>query len=211
MSEQTLPESKPVRVLIVTDVPEAATLTRSMLEAAAEVEVLDTAVSGDEALTLARVHQPDVVVMDYDMPGLDGATATRTILHEDDSIQVIMLSVVNDAEDIRHAMRAGARDYLVKPLADGELIGTIRWLINERREYARMQGFVTDLRRAYDALFTDDKPVPENVIAFLEAQAAEPNAERVTLETLAVAYARNRDWTKLAPIVRQLVGTQTIT
>ena len=67
-------------------------------------------------------------------------------------------------------MRAGARDYLVKPLNEGELADTIHWLISERREYARMQAFVDKMRKAYDALFYDEKPVPDRVVLLLETQ-----------------------------------------
>jgi DNA-binding response OmpR family regulator len=119
-------------------------------------------------------------------------------------VQVIMLSLVQDPEDILKAMRAGARDYLFKPLEHGELTKTIRWLIRERREYARMQGFVKQLRRAYEALFMDDKPVPATVVTYLETQVAQNPGDRLALETLAVAYARNRDWKKLAGLMDKL-------
>jgi DNA-binding NarL/FixJ family response regulator len=198
----------PIKLLIVTDIPEAAADISRMLAGEGDIEIVGSAITGEQALGLVKVHQPDLVVMDYDMPGLDGAETTRAILREDDTTLVIMLSVVNDADDIRHAMRAGARDYLVRPLTGDELIETIRWLLNERREYARMQAFVDNLRRAYEALFTDDKPVPPKIVAYLEAQAAETPEDRLLLETLAVAYARNRDWVKLAPLANLLSQTQ---
>lgn len=202
MSEST------VKVLIATDIPESTTEIRQLLTSAPEMEIIGSATTEEETVALALTHRPDVVVMDYDMPGLDGAEATRAILHDSEKTQVIMLSVVNDPDDIRHAMRAGARDYLVKPLAGGELVETIRWLIQERREYARMQAFVDQLRKAYETLFWDDKPVPPKVVAFLEAQVADSPGDRLALETLAVAYARNRDWAKLAPVVTALAGPQ---
>jgi DNA-binding NarL/FixJ family response regulator len=160
-----------------------------------------------EIFNLVIPLQPDVVVMDYDMPGIDATETARAILRQDPSIQVIMLSLVANAADIRHAMRAGARDYLVKPLRDGELVETIRWLLGERREYARMQAFVKQMRRAYEALFTDDKPVPPTVVAFLEQQVAKSPHDRLAAETLAVAYARNREWKKLVPLVDELART----
>jgi DNA-binding NarL/FixJ family response regulator len=197
-----------IKLLIVTDLPESLTQIGQMLVKEEDVGLVGSAMSGDQALDLVKVHQPDVVVMDYDMPGLDGAETTRAILHEDASVQVIMLSVVNEADDIRRAMRAGARDYLVKPLKKGELVRTVRWLINERREYARIQAFIDRLRQAYEALFTDDKQVPPKVVAYLEAQVAEAPGDRLQLETLAVAYARNRNWGKLAPLAALLAETQ---
>jgi DNA-binding NarL/FixJ family response regulator len=195
-----------IKLLIITDTPDALASLNEMLAAAPDIDVVGSAGTAQEAIELAGVHHPDVVVMDYDMPGLDGAEATRSILHQDVTTQVIMLSVVNNAEDIRSAMRAGARDYLIKPLAEDELVKTVHWLIGERREYARMQAFVSQLRKAYEALFRDDKPVPPTVVTYLESQAQQAPHDRLALETLAVAYARNRDWNRLAPIVRVLTG-----
>ena len=147
-------------------------------------------------------------MVDYDLPGLNAADATRTMLREDPSIQVIVLSVVREADDIRHAMRAGARDYLTKPLQEGELVDTINWLITERREYAKTKAFIGRMRQAFETMFYDDKPVPEKVIRLLEAEAAKQPQDQLTQETLAVAYARNRDWKKLVPLVQKLANTQ---
>ncbi len=200
MSQSTI-----IKLLIVTDMPDAGVAIEVMLEAMPEIEVVGTAAGGREAISLADLHQPDVVVMDYDMPGLDGAETATEIVHRDPGVQVIMLSLVNEADDIIKAMRAGARDYLIKPLADGELVETIRWLIRERREYSRMQSFVKQLRKAYEALFRDDKPVPPTVVAYLEGQVSQNPEDRLALETLAVAYARNRDWQKLAAMIPSLL------
>jgi DNA-binding NarL/FixJ family response regulator len=202
--EELMSQPNTVKVLIVTDTPEALTGIKAMLAPEPGIDVIGMASSQAEAAQVARSSKPDITVVDYDMLGLDAAETTRVILREAPRVQVIMLSVVNDAADIRHAMRAGARDYLIKPLAEGELIETIRWLIRERREFLRMQSFVKQLRKAYEAIFTDDAPVPDAVIAFLEQQIADTPEDRLVLETLAVSYARNRSWEKLRPIVEQL-------
>jgi DNA-binding NarL/FixJ family response regulator len=198
MSDSTL------KLLIVTDIPDSDKDIQKMLAEMPDIAVMGTAAGGQEAISLADLHQPDVVVMDYDMPGLNGAQAAAEIVRRDPGVQVIMLSLVNDPEDILKAMRAGARDYLLKPLAEGELEQTIRWLIRERRDYARMQALVKQLRRAYEALFKDDKPVPPTVVAYLETQVAESPGDLLALETLAVAHARNRDWKRLAPLMDKL-------
>jgi len=197
---------QPIKVLIAANSPDSADELRAMLGSAADVSVAAIANTPQDAITQADVHQPDMVVMDYDMPGQNGAETTRAIIHNDDRIQVIMLSVVNDVEDIRAAMRAGARDYLIKPLREGELLETVRWLIRERRDYARMQAFVGQMRKAYEAIFRDDKPVPPTVVTYLESQVAASPDDHLVLETLAVAYARNRDWKKLAPLMDRLTG-----
>lgn len=197
-----------VTLLFASDDPGAVRASDPVLAEQPDIEVVATATSGSEAINMAALYQPDVVVIDYDMPEMNTATIARSILQEAPGAQIIMLSLVNDAADIRQAMRAGARDYLVKPLQPGELVDTARWLLREKREYARMQAFVKQLRRAYEALFTDDKPVPPKVVAFLESQAAASPDDRLTQEALAVAYARNRDWRRLAPLARQLADSQ---
>ncbi|GAB4477553.1 MAG: hypothetical protein Kow00124_20890 [Anaerolineae bacterium] len=194
-----------VKTLFATDVENPFQIDPALAEAP-DIDLIGAVASASDLIRLARQHRPDVIVLDYDMVDLDAADSTRAILRENDHVQVIMVSVVGDAEDIRHAMRAGARDYLTKPLAEGELVETIRWLMRERREYVRMQSFVKQLRKAYQALFTDDKPVPDKVVAFLEQQAAEHPEDRLAQETLAVAYARNRDWGRLLPLVQRLAG-----
>lgn len=197
----------PIKVLITTDIPESREHFQAVLSAETDLEVAAVATRSEEAVELSRTHEPDVVLMDFDMTGMDAIEATRAILRELPTAQVIMLSVVSEAEDIRRAMRAGARDFLIKPFPDVELLDTIRWLIQEQRDYARMQAWVKRLRQAYEALFTDDKPVPPKVVAYLEAQVAKAPQDRLTVETLAVAYARNRDWAKLAPLATWLSET----
>nr|MBN1228165.1 response regulator [Anaerolineae bacterium] len=200
--------ARPIRLIFATDNPDTVSEVDPELNQAADVEIVGAYTPSDDIVSLVTINQPDVVVLDYDLIDFDAAEIARTILRDDSSIQVLMLSVVNSVEDIRHAMRAGARDYLVKPLRPGELLDTIYWLIQERREYARMQAFVRQMRKAYEALFTDDKPVPPTVVAFLEQQAAKDPHDRLAQETLAVAYARNRDWAKLAPLVAELARTK---
>lgn len=196
-----------IKMLFASDNGELAQQVDPALTGAKDLEIVGVFQPSDNILSMVTLHRPDVVVIDYDMAGINPAEITRAILHEEPSTQIIMLSVVNDVDDIRSAMRAGARDYLVKPLHEGELVETVRWLIQERREYARMQAFVKQMRKAYEALFTDDKPVPPTVVAFLEKEAAKNPHDRLAFETLAVAYARNRDWVKLAPLAVSLAET----
>lgn len=196
-----------IKLMFVTDHADMVEGIDPALQNAGGIAVVGVATSTAEAEDLAVSHRPDVILIDIDVYGEAAQDLTRSLIREDSEAQVVMLSVVNDAEDIRRAMRAGARDYLTKPLHEGELVDTIHWLIGERREYARMSAFVSQLRRAYEALFTDDKPVPAKVVGFLEGQAAAHPHDRLTQETLAVAYARNRDWAKLSPLAARLAAT----
>ncbi|MGF1507033.1 MAG: response regulator [Anaerolineae bacterium] len=192
---------EPVSVLLV--MQQTAGL-QAELEQAGDVVLVGAVNDQSAAMTHTARLQPDYVVIDYDIPYLDGIATLRGIAQENERAQTVVMSESQDVTQIRSAMRAGARDYLFKPVKQGEVVETIRWLVRERRDYARMSSFMNRLRRAYETMFYDDKPVPERVVRFLEAQSSEPGVDLLTLETLAVAYARNRQWAKLKPLAALL-------
>jgi pilus assembly protein CpaE len=117
-----------IRVLIVDDIAETRENIRKLLQFETDVEVVGAARTGIEAIDIARETEPDVVIMDINMPDMDGITATEALLRDVPFAQIVMLSVNNDADYVRRAMRAGARDFLAKPPSGDELISTIRTL-----------------------------------------------------------------------------------
>ncbi len=117
-----------IRVLIVDDFAETRENLRKLLQFESDVLVVGAARTGIEAIDLARETEPDVVIMDINMPDMDGISATEALLRDVPFAQIVMLSVNNDADYVRRAMRAGARDFLAKPPSGDELISTIRTL-----------------------------------------------------------------------------------
>ena len=115
-----------IRVLIADDDAEACRQLAELLADEADIAVVGTAASGSEVLELAEKLQPDVVLLDTDMPGLDGIAATERISARSPEIGVIMLSSQGEAHDWRRAMLAGARDFLLQPITREELAGSIR-------------------------------------------------------------------------------------
>ena len=101
-----------IRVLIVDDIAETRENVRKLLQFEADVEVVGAARSGKEGIQLAQELDPDVVLMDINMPDIDGITATETIRHKSPHIQVVILSVQGDQNYMRRAMLAGASDFL---------------------------------------------------------------------------------------------------
>jgi pilus assembly protein CpaE len=115
-----------IRVLIVDDVAETRENIRKLLQFEKDLEVIGAANSGRQAVEQARSLKPDVVLMDINMPDMDGITATEMIRQSNPAIQIVILSVQGDPNYMRRAMLAGARDFLTKPPAVDELTGAIR-------------------------------------------------------------------------------------
>jgi pilus assembly protein CpaE len=115
-----------IRVLIVDDIAETRENLRKLLSFAPDIEVVGTAATGEEGVQLARELVPHVVIMDINLPGMDGITATEQIAREVPTTQIIILSVQGETGYMRRAMAAGARDFLVKPPSGDELMATIR-------------------------------------------------------------------------------------
>ncbi len=115
-----------IRVLIVDDIAETRENIRKLLQFEADVDVVGAARSGKEGIQLSQELDPDVVLMDINMPDIDGISATESIRQKSPQIQVIILSVQNDQNYMRRAMLAGARDFLTKPPVGDELISAIR-------------------------------------------------------------------------------------
>jgi pilus assembly protein CpaE len=115
-----------LRVLIVDDVSETRENVRKLLQFEADVEVVGVARTGKEAIQISQDLQPDVVLMDINMPDMDGISATEAIRAKQPAVQVVILSVQGDQNYMRRAMLAGARDFLTKPPMGDELISAIR-------------------------------------------------------------------------------------
>ncbi len=115
-----------IRTLIVDDIAETRENVRKLLQFESDVEVVGTARSGKEGIQLALELDPDVILMDINMPDVDGITATEAIREKSPHIQVVILSVQGDQNYMRRAMLAGARDFLTKPPMGDELISAIR-------------------------------------------------------------------------------------
>jgi pilus assembly protein CpaE len=115
-----------IRVLIVDDIPETRENLKKLLYFETDIEVVGAAISGEEGIELAKQYQPHIVLMDINMPGMDGITASEAITQEVPFAQVIMMSVQSEADYLRRSMLAGARDFLTKPFTSDELISTIR-------------------------------------------------------------------------------------
>ncbi len=115
-----------IRVLIVDDIAETRENVSKLLQFESDIEVVGTARTGREGIDLAREIKPDVILMDINMPDMDGITATETICREVSFSQIVILSVQGDPNYMRRAMLAGARDFLTKPPTVDDLNAAVR-------------------------------------------------------------------------------------
>jgi pilus assembly protein CpaE len=127
-----------IRILLVDDIAETRENLRKLLSFDPDVEVVGAAASGAEGVELARQFQPHIILMDINMPGMDGITATEMIMQEMPATQVVMLSVQGETDYLRRAMLAGARDFLTKPPSGDELMSTIRRVYETGKTRAAM-------------------------------------------------------------------------
>jgi DNA-binding NarL/FixJ family response regulator len=115
-----------VRVLIADDHPLFREGMRGRLDRVGEVDVVGEAASGQEAVELAKELEPDVILMDIKMPGLNGIEATRQILQASPPTGVLMLTMFEDDDSVFSAMRAGAKGYLLKDSGGEGVVHAIR-------------------------------------------------------------------------------------
>jgi pilus assembly protein CpaE len=126
MKEIRMAEQGKIRVLIVDDITETRDNLEKLLFFEKDIEVVAKAGTGREAVAMAKQHQPDVVLMDINMPDMDGIAATEALLSQVPTTQVIMMSVQGEQDYLRRSMLAGAREFLIKPIGAEDLYNAIR-------------------------------------------------------------------------------------
>lgn len=115
-----------IRILIADDQAITRNGLQTMLSATSEIEIVGEARNGAEAIELAAALQPDVILMDLRMPGINGIEATRRIHRTSPHISILVLTVFEDDTSVFPAIRAGARGYLLKNTEQDELLRAIR-------------------------------------------------------------------------------------
>jgi pilus assembly protein CpaE len=152
-----------IRILIVDDNPETRENIRKLLQFESDVEVVGAARSGVEGLDLASETQPDVILMDINMPDMDGIQATEAIRKKIPFTQIVILSVQNDPKYMQRAMMAGARAFLSKPPTVDELISTIhqvgKMAAEEKAKIALVQKLQSGSGGKFGAALTHGKVI----------------------------------------------------
>jgi pilus assembly protein CpaE len=178
-----------IHVLIVDDISETRDHLAKLLGFEPDIEVVGTASSGADAIEQAMKLQPDVVLMDINMPDMDGIAATERLSAQVPNAAVVMMSVQGEADYLRRSMLAGAREFLVKPFSSDELTASIRQVNSREREKA-VRNAAAPVVRAQDpteegqvvAVFSPKGGVGRTTIAVNLAVAASAElGKKVTL------------------------------
>lgn len=165
-----------MKIVIADDHPLFRSGVRNLLGTTEDLEVVGEASSGDEALELAAALQPELILMDIRMPGLNGIEATRLIKERFPYVEVLVLTMFQDDQSVFTAMRAGAKGYVLKDADETELLQSIRMVGSGGAVFssdiaARMMRYFT----APEAVVRTDNP----------ALAELTKRERVILERIA--------------------------
>ncbi len=115
-----------ITILLVDDIPETRENIKKLLAFEADFKVVGSVGTGREGVEMAKQEKPNIIIMDINMPDMDGIQATTLITESVPTAAVIMMSVQNDPDYLRRAMLAGARNFLTKPILPDELYNTIR-------------------------------------------------------------------------------------
>lgn len=151
----------PIRVLLCDDHRFFRDGVRTLLMTIPDIEIVGEANNGEECVQRAAERKPNVILMDVQMPGLNGVEATRRILRDNPDVGVVMLTMFEDTDLMLSAMRAGARGYILKDADEEELIRSVRAVARGEALFGpavarRLLNYITDVIPASKA-----NPFPE--------------------------------------------------
>ena len=151
-----------ITILLVDDIPETRENIKKLLAFEPDFKVVGSVGTGREGVTAAKELKPNIIVMDINMPDMDGIQATTLITEAVPTTAVIMMSVQNDPDYLRRAMLAGARNFLTKPILPDELYNTIRTVHARNKpiaaQYTAMANQApVDLRKSVQAEGTENR------------------------------------------------------
>jgi len=155
----TPPDPHQIRLLIVDDHFVVRIGLTSALNLEPDMRVIAEAHTGKQAVDLYARHRPDVVVMDYELPELNGAQATAAIRAADPAARIIILSVYKGEEDVHRAVQAGAAGYLPKSSEPAELVAAIRAIHNGGQYFPQAISAALAQRQQRDELSDREREV----------------------------------------------------
>jgi len=205
MTQTTLPQKK-WRVLIVDDSHETRVSTRMMVATLDDMEVVAMAENGLQAVEMTNEYHPDLILMDVNMPEMDGLTAYSHISKLYPEIACIIISAENDSITLNTAEVIGVQAYLTKPFTLEQLETAIGYVIRQtsqaRATYTR-PNYVAELERLA-AEYVKARRIDDQSVQVLEKLAQNPRCKVYWLKNLVMIYAIRQEWGKLKTLVERL-------
>jgi YesN/AraC family two-component response regulator len=211
MAQPGIPSKKKLKVLIADDVQETRRNTRLMLATIDDVEVVAIAANGVQAVQFAAEQHPDIVLLDINMPEMDGLTAYREIAKIHPETGCIIISAEKDASTFRHAITSGVQEYLVKPFTVEELeaaVSRVQILVEKQRARLAQDTQVRKQREAYllqlAAEYSKTRRTDDQAMEVFEQLAENPQCDPRWLQTLAMIYVVRQKWGRLRVLAEKI-------
>ena len=200
-----------LRVLIADDFQETRRSVRIMLSMNPDVLVVAIAKDGPEAIQLSREHHPDIVVMDINMPGMDGLTAFKQISEIYPDTGCIIISAQREIDFLNKAITLGVQEYLGKPFTIEELneaVNRVGEQVRQKRPSLENAGRLhKQSEKSLEKLaleYSRSKRTDEKALEVFEQLAENPECELRWLRTLAMLYIIREEWGKLKALAERL-------
>ena len=211
MTQPEMSQKRKLRVLIADDVQETRRNTRLMLATIDDVEVVAIASNGLQAVQMAKEHHPDIVLLDINMPEMDGLTAYREILKVLPGTGCIIISAEKDPTTFRHAISVGVQEYLVKPFTVNELeaaIDRMRGRVEQQRAKLLQDSQLRKQREVYllqlATEYAKARRTDDQAMQVFEQLAMNPHCEMRWLQNLAMIYVVRQKLSKLKVLAEKI-------
>jgi YesN/AraC family two-component response regulator len=206
----------PLRIIIADDAPEFRKSVRAMMALERDIEIVAVARDGQEAVELSQKHKPDLVLMDINMPRMDGLTAIRAVSQVSPSTVCMIVSSADENETIRKAMQVGVREYLIKPFGPDELLGAIRRVASTIFDSRKK---IVDAAKAGDTerykyllqlvlTYLRDERFDRDALQAYQDYVVHPDADVDLVARLAEVFLALRDWKTVRSIAERMEKLQ---
>lgn len=204
MTQTARPRKDKLRVLIADDVQETRRNTRLMIATLDNVEVVAIASNGLQAVEMTKEHHPDIVILDVNMPEMDGLTAFRHIIKLFPYIGCIVISAENDTATLQAAKSIGIQEYLIKPFIIQELETAVEhvseYIKEARQKFGQSEQINRQSTNYLEQLANEHmkaKRTDDEAVHVFEQLTENPNCSERWLKALTMIYVIRQEWGKL--------------
>ncbi len=200
-----------LRLLIADDKTETRRSTRLMLTLMPNVEVVALAKNGQQAIELARQYQPDIALMDVNMPGLNGLQAIAAMRQHQPALVCVVISAEQQRHTFTEAMAVGAQGFIIKPFTSDQLVETITRVGKIVEENKRQTAVNARIQRERDLLlrqlafdYMQAQRMDDRARLIYERLAQDEACDRRILISLAMIYVAQQEWSRLKQLIARL-------